>query len=576
MEKLHSLDYNTLRTPLTKLTKEELDYCEMDCKIVYEGIKKYREQYKHIKDIPLTQTGCPRREVKKIITKDRGLQRQLVKLIPHDSEEYKNIKAAFAGGYTHANYALSGRVFTEEKMGHPGYAFDFASSYPTIVCSEKFPMTPWEPCLYNKNELDKYSYLMKVKFTNLEGKTLNHYLSYSKSIADEEELEFRENSKKPALWLDNGRVIRFKGSLTYWLTEQDYEIIKKTYKGKAEVLECYRSRKAYLPKCFITYILDLYNNKTKLKGAKTQGEKDLYNQSKQYINAAGFGMMVTDLCQDEVLFDNGDWNWVFNTLNDVESFLIDLKENNKNRTFLSYSWGVWVAAYGRANLWDCILHVNEDGTCNEEDVIYCDTDSLKLREYHDFTWYNEKVSKKLKDMCDTLEIDFELTRPKDRKGKEHPLGIFDREDDWSEFVTLGAKRYCYRSKKDGLLHLTVSGINKDAVLILNDDINNFTEETIFDKDFKLYNGDLKDENHPLHKYYDETMDDDELRGVKKNLPSYNCNKQTIVWNKGKYDEYKSSYKHGIVIRPTSYSMGVDEDYMQLIKNMIDRNHLLCI
>ena len=59
-----------------------------------------------------------------------------------------------------------------------------------------------------------------------------------------------------------------------------------------------------------------------------------------------------------------------------------------------------------------------------------------------------------------------MTHPKTPKGKEKPLGIFDREKDWSEFKTLGAKRYCYRERPkkdkndayggDGLLHLTVS------------------------------------------------------------------------------------------------------------------------
>ena len=40
--------------------------------------------------------------------------------------------------------------------------------------------------------------------------------------------------------------------------------------------------------------------------------------------------------------------------------------------------------------------------------------------------------------------------------------------------------------------------------------------------------------------------------------------QPITWKKGAYDELKSTYKHGIVAQPTTYSMGITPEYMQLI------------
>lgn len=66
------LDYEVLRTPLTELTEEELHYCEQDCRVVEAGIKYYINKYGKQRDIPLTQTGTVRLEVKNRLMKDRS------------------------------------------------------------------------------------------------------------------------------------------------------------------------------------------------------------------------------------------------------------------------------------------------------------------------------------------------------------------------------------------------------------------------------------------------------------------------------------------------------------------------
>lgn len=48
------LDYTKLRTSKTKLTNLELGYCEHDCLVVYEYIKKEIETYGSVNKIPLT------------------------------------------------------------------------------------------------------------------------------------------------------------------------------------------------------------------------------------------------------------------------------------------------------------------------------------------------------------------------------------------------------------------------------------------------------------------------------------------------------------------------------------------
>ena len=97
------LDYDVIRTPLTPLTDKELHYGEQDCLVVYAGIKEYLKKYKKQRNIPLTQTGTVRREVKDLLTKDKFYMRKVKKLVPKNPDEYKRLQKIFAGGYTHAN-----------------------------------------------------------------------------------------------------------------------------------------------------------------------------------------------------------------------------------------------------------------------------------------------------------------------------------------------------------------------------------------------------------------------------------------------------------------------------------------
>ena len=51
-----NLDYKKIRHSLTELNEKELAYCENDCLVVYEYIKKELETYGTIKNLPLTST----------------------------------------------------------------------------------------------------------------------------------------------------------------------------------------------------------------------------------------------------------------------------------------------------------------------------------------------------------------------------------------------------------------------------------------------------------------------------------------------------------------------------------------
>lgn len=56
--------------------------------------------------------------------------------------------------------------------------------------------------------------------------------------------------------------------------------------------------------------------------------------------------------------------------------------------------------------------------------------------------YNKKVIKKIEDASKHYEIDIERFMPKDTKGKKHPLGVFEKDAEYSQFITQRCKKIC--------------------------------------------------------------------------------------------------------------------------------------
>ena len=61
-KKVGHLDYSKIRTPLTPMTEEEIEYGVYDVMTMVAGLQYYKNQYEHIYNIPLTHTGKIRRE----------------------------------------------------------------------------------------------------------------------------------------------------------------------------------------------------------------------------------------------------------------------------------------------------------------------------------------------------------------------------------------------------------------------------------------------------------------------------------------------------------------------------------
>ena len=509
------LNYDLIRTPLTELSAQEMNYCERDCLVVEAGIKDYLRRYKDQWDIPLTQTGTVRRPVKNMLTSDDQYMREVKKTVPRNSLEYDRAQRASAGGYTHTNRLFSGLVIREE-----GEHYDYNSKYPFEMAARKYPWTPWiyspKKVIPDEKTFDEFAYIMLLKFTGLECQTYNTYIQVSKCISKD----------FSGFVCDNGRLVSCEGELEIYVTEQDWLTIRDTYKwDKLEVERVWKSRKRYLPKEFIHFILDLYEKKTALKGV--DGMEDLYLQSKQYINAM-FGCMLTSIVQADIEYKDGIWTVGHLTKEVVEEKLDALRKPYKyeRRYFLNYWWGIYVTAYARRDLWTCILKYDRD-------VLYGDTDSLFIRGHADFTDYNEWNMEMLK--ASALANDFDLSKamPKDKNGVTWTLGEFSKEPDFIEFKALGAKRYIER-RRDGKLYLTVAGINKGAVECLDDDIDNFAKDFEFDKDHDA---------------------------VKKKLLTYVYDQPDVVWPDG----YISTCRRGINLRRTGYKLTIPDEYEKLLK-----------
>lgn len=515
-----NLDYTALRTPKTPLTPDELAYCFHDVLVMFYGLKEYKEKYLHVIDIPYTQTGEVRREVQKRMNVPNELRyrQKCIALIPQSLDEYKRQIKVFLGGYTHANFMYANRTIKNVD------SYDIASSYPTVMVLEKYPMTRFEKVvpLEKYFNAEKWCFIIEFECTNLKSTKFNTFLSFSKC-------DSIKNYK-----CDNGRVLSAE-YVRLTMTNVDYDIFLQCYRmDDIKILDFRVSLAGYLSDTFVKYVLELYSNKTQFKGLDEYHAT--YAQSKQYINSM-YGMMVTKTITDTVEFENGEW---IKTPLTNATFIDKISREKKklSKVFSAFQFGAWVTAYARRNLWRGILAIDPY-------VIYCDTDSIKCvhTDTDFFNNYNKEIAEREKMRAGMLGVDETLFAPKDKFNITHRLGIFDYEGNYDKFKTLGAKKYIYESS--GELHMTVSGVRKKAVSQISS-IDEFNDGLVFD-----------------------------VEHANKLLMSYVDDMKPIVWNKGKPDEWKSTYKHGIVAQPTTYSLGITTEYLQLVlSNMRSETEIL--
>lgn len=502
--KVEGFDYNIKRYWFTPLTSTELEYCINDVKGLVQAVRsRMNNNGDDLKSIPLTSTGYIRRMARRSMG---AFNRQIKNILP-PPEVYTLLREAFRGGNTHASRFFANKILSDVK------SYDKSSSYPDSLVNKEYPMSRFlraDNC-ESEDDLDrlirirKKAVVFRCVLENVELDIFNPcpYLSYSKC------------RKVKGKILDNGRIIH-ADYLETTLTDVDYKILKTQYTYNMTVTDCYISNYGYLPQGLRQLIIQLYKDKTRLKGDADKAYD--YARFKELINAV-YGMMAQDSAKDVVLYTNNSDNLYEVKDNELSE---RLNESYK-RAFLAYQWGVWCTAHSRMELQTVINRVAEtDGAY----FIYADTDSVKYIETKNIVSFDDiNVSR------ETLSVKSGAFE-NDIKGNRHVLGLFEYEGQYKRFKTLGAKKYCVENY-DGSIEITVAGVPKikgGIELAMRGGIDAFNVGFLFKAD--------------------------KLETVYNDSANYHID----------VNGYDVHVTRCVTLRPSTYLLGIDTEYAEILKD----------
>ena len=498
--KLQDFDYDKVRYPWTPLTEDEMAYCVNDVRGLVQALTKEMAMDKDtLYTIPLTSTGYVRRDCKKAM--EGFNHKQLAAILP-SVKVYELLREAFRGGNTHANRWYAGDIL------HDVHSIDLVSAYPSVMINYEYPMTEFVDLgelemdklmdlLYHKNKA------MLFRIALYDVRMLSRYIG----------CPYLSRDKCRSIIggrFDNGRILS-ADYLETTLTDIDLKILLSQYDfSGSRVWDVHVARYGKLPEMFRDCILKYFSNKTILKrnpgDLPNEEQEYYYGKAKSLLNSL-YGLCAQDVGKGGFVFRDGEFL-------EKDEAVEDILKKNYKRAFLSYAWGVWVTARCRQ-----ILQEGIDAAGDR--FVYCDTDSVKTIGAVDMTEYNERTRQLAIVNGGTAQ---------DSTGRTHYLGLFEDETvtGYSDFVTLGAKKYAY--VEDGKLHITIAGVGKKAGAVELGDIRNFKPGFIFRKaggTESVYNDNV---------YYDYFID----------------GKHILITD-------------NVVIRPSTYELGITEEYRRILQ-----------
>ena len=436
-------------------------------------------------------------------------------------KEYELLEYAFAGGFTHANMKMLGKIVKNVACT------DLSSAYPSEMLTQKFVYsydeeiadTSFYDCNTRTIKDSTYGYLMHVKFRNLRTKRSFGCISKHKCIelngVDEKNNSFFMDNKLESISYDNGRVTRAE-ELEIVCTDIDINSWSKMYSWSSiEFITVRRGKKYRMNPIIIEAIAHFYNGKCEYKNLEQAYEKDgnqeKYDEchakltlAKQKLNSI-YGMSVKNDKKFRIEALNSFEN--DKSLDEVlESFY---KEKCKYEFPLTYAIGVQVTAYTRKRILDVLNIIPDDK------FVYSDTDSIyfiydkKINESIDN--YSSIMQKELKEAIDYFNIDTSKWYNEKHEPTFPSLFDTDKEKDGSiklcDFITTGAKRYCkvfHKSSedypdKDFDIKTTVAGVSKKVLRkYIMKNIKHISElEVLFQKGIKINES---ESNKKHHKY----------------------------------------------------------------------------
>lgn len=440
------LDYQLIRHSETPLTEEEMAYVHNDVLII-DALLAQRLERDDYSSIPMTATGYVRREVLRAYRKDRDYQR-LIASLTMTEEVYGISRAAYQGGYVHANGLIAGEVLSDV------VAYDLSSSYPASLTQFTYPVSVFSP-LFKLDDLNAIDSILEGCSAILDVEFFDVDCRYN----------FPATSESRCLSLvdavvDNGRVFSATSMRTI-VTDVDFKVMRRNYDTSRIVVHAmWCADAAYLPTTLVSTIVEMFATKTRLKGVA--GMEYEYNAAKANVNSV-YGMMGTDPVRSNFIFDG-------QLLHELPPDLGEALEahNKSRRRTLYYPWGAWTTAHSRAVLLNTIMDLEDRGVV----VAYCDTDSIYAVNHPAVSEVIEEVNSLIRARMAVAEKRHGIpgaTAPEDPSGTAHQLGLFECEtpEPLAEFKTLGAKRYAKRSAA-GKFSVTVAGLSKGAAAYIEE------------------------------------------------------------------------------------------------------------
>lgn len=447
-------DYSKIRNQDYIYSDNEHTYAEFDTLCGVECLEATRQTLaKKVSTMPWTATGIARERIRKAGKMNRAREWFLKNVVDYRTQ--LQLESTYHGGFTHANRHFIGHVFREIIK-----CFDFTSSYPYCLIAFKYPAEKFytvKNCKIREILRDSESYAYTFKLCAMGVKLKNDKIPMPPLQASKAVKLINEVS-------DNGRILCCD-YIEIYLTEIDLQVISEFYDFGGELcIDVKRAVKDYLPRWFTDLVFDFFKNKTQYKG----GDAVLYSIAKALLNSL-YGVCVQKPVKDLILEDYISGEYTVKKIVNYKDDYNDWVENQNN--ILPYQIGVWCTTYAFRNLFEL-------GSCVKDGYIwiYSDTDSAYSNgwDYAKIERYNNKCKELL------LSRGYGAVN---HEGVDYWLGAAVSEGDkdrYSEFVTLGAKRYCGRSCKDNKLHITVAGVPKKGAECLKNDISNFKKGFCFD------------------------------------------------------------------------------------------------
>lgn len=508
---INDLDYTIPRNSKTLLSDLEMSYCDNDVLILSEWSEYYFHKYIENGFMPVTIQSVLRKKIKDKalewhISKGGKNKKTLYMAISScqpSEKTYKYLmKWCFRGGYVHGNISHVNELMCVDSHI---MSFDLTSSYPAQMEHGYYPSR-----LYTKHNVStteylelikKYCVIATIKFTNVKAK-LNHSIeSESKCI----------ELINPII--DNGRVLECD-SMTVCITELDFRVYNKFYEWDSfEIINCLIANRIKLPDYVLDNMEGAYTIKDKLKKS---GKK--YDVEKVEVNSY-FGVLCTRQQENDVVYENEEYSTKRSK---------PYNEQIMTNPLLA-QWGIYVTSWARYVLLSMVATIGND-------VLYCDTDSIKFKNCFNHLWkieqFNHRQKLKNKALCERKNLPYETF---------HDLGCFDYEGKCINLKYLGAKRYIYTTIKKGKLVdvQTIAGLPKNKLINLYPNrqelYDNFKDDMILIDSDKLY------------AYYN----DDEVS-------EYITDKQghTVLMTE----------KSNVGLSPTSFKLNLDKVWMEYFIN----------